>query len=118
MCAACPTPPLKQSYELRPPWEQHLRYVPHRVRNGHNIMTIFVSCHFHNYLFTKINTKKQRVVQLYILVSGAKLDHLGSDTACVSHVPLYLSSDNTICMWYLLQRRSEKEGRNTAASVV
>jgi len=27
------------------------------------------------------------VVQLYILVSGAKLDHLGSDTACVSQVP-------------------------------
>ena len=36
MCAACPTPRLNQSYELRPPWEQHLRYVPHRVRNGHN----------------------------------------------------------------------------------
>ena len=36
MCAACPTPRLNQSYELRPPWEQHLRYVPHRVHNGHN----------------------------------------------------------------------------------
>ena len=36
MCAACPTPHLNQSYELRPPWEQHLRYVPHRVRNGYN----------------------------------------------------------------------------------
>ena len=36
MCAACPTPRLNQSYELRPPWEQHLRYVPHRVRNGYN----------------------------------------------------------------------------------
>ena len=35
-CAACPTPRLNQSYELRPPWEQHLRYVPHRVRNGYN----------------------------------------------------------------------------------
>ena len=34
--AACPTPRLNQSYELRPPWEQHLRYVPHRVRNGYN----------------------------------------------------------------------------------
>ena len=38
MCAACPTPRLNQSYELRPPWEQHLRYVPHRVRNGHNTL--------------------------------------------------------------------------------
>jgi len=37
VCAACPTPRLNQSYELRPPWEQHLRYVPHRVRNGYNI---------------------------------------------------------------------------------
>ena len=35
MCAVCPTPRLNQSYELRPPWEQHLRYVPHRVRNGY-----------------------------------------------------------------------------------
>jgi len=24
--------PVLISYELRPPWEQHLRYVPHRVR--------------------------------------------------------------------------------------
>ena len=36
VCAACPTPRLNQSYELRPPWEQHLRYFPHRVRNGYN----------------------------------------------------------------------------------
>ena len=36
VCAVCPTPRLNQSYELRPPWEQHLRYVPHRVRNGYN----------------------------------------------------------------------------------
>ena len=36
VCVACPTPRLNQSYELRPPWEQHLRYVPHRVRNGYN----------------------------------------------------------------------------------
>ena len=35
-CAACPTPRLNQSYELRPPWEQHLRYVPLRVRNGYD----------------------------------------------------------------------------------
>ena len=34
--AACPTPRLNQSYELRPSWEHHLRYVPHRVRNGYN----------------------------------------------------------------------------------
>ena len=37
MRATCPTPHLNQSYELCPPWEQHLRYVPHRVRNGYNI---------------------------------------------------------------------------------
>ena len=37
VCATCPTPRLNQSYELRPPWEQHLRSVPHRVRNGYNI---------------------------------------------------------------------------------
>ena len=36
MCAACPTPRLNQSYELRPPWEQHLRYVRYRVQNGYN----------------------------------------------------------------------------------
>jgi len=36
VCATCPTPRLNQSYELRPLWEQHLRYVPHRVRNGYN----------------------------------------------------------------------------------
>jgi len=40
MCAACPTPRLNESYELRPPWEQHLRYVPHRVHNGYNTRTI------------------------------------------------------------------------------
>jgi len=34
--AACPTPRLNQSYELRSPWEQHLGYIPHRVRNGYN----------------------------------------------------------------------------------
>jgi len=38
VCAACPTPRLNQSYVLRPPWEQHLRYVPHRVRNGYNTL--------------------------------------------------------------------------------
>ena len=36
VCAACPTPRLNQSYELRPSWEQHPRYVPHRVSNGYN----------------------------------------------------------------------------------
>ena len=36
MCAPCPTPRLNQSYKLRPPWEQHLIHVPHRVRNGYN----------------------------------------------------------------------------------
>jgi len=36
VCAACPTHRLNQSYELRPPWVQHLRYVPHRVRDGYN----------------------------------------------------------------------------------
>jgi hypothetical protein len=36
VCAACPTPRLNQSYELHPPWEQQLRYVPHRIRNGYN----------------------------------------------------------------------------------
>jgi len=39
VCAACLTPRLNQSYELRPPWEQHLRYVPHRVHNGYNRST-------------------------------------------------------------------------------
>jgi hypothetical protein len=38
VCAACPTPRLNQSYELLPPWEQHLRYVPHRVCNGYNTL--------------------------------------------------------------------------------
>ena len=36
VCVACPPPHLKQSYKLRPPWEQHLRYVPHWARNGYN----------------------------------------------------------------------------------
>ena len=35
-CAACPTPRLNLSPELRPSWKQHLRYVPYRVRNGYN----------------------------------------------------------------------------------
>jgi len=44
VCAACPTPRLNKSYELRPPWGQYLRYVPHRVRNGYNsrVPTVFV----------------------------------------------------------------------------
>ena len=28
-------PVLTRVTELRPPWEEHLRYVPHRVRNGY-----------------------------------------------------------------------------------
>ena len=36
VCAACPTPRLNLSSQLRPSWEQHTRYVPHRVRNGYN----------------------------------------------------------------------------------
>ena len=40
VCAACTTPRLNQSYELRPPWEQHLRYVPQRVRNGYNMTSV------------------------------------------------------------------------------
>ena len=42
VCAACPTPSLNQSYELRPTWEQHLRYVPHRVRNGYNTVAQYI----------------------------------------------------------------------------
>jgi len=33
---AYPTPRLNLSSELRPFWEQHPRYVPHRVREGYN----------------------------------------------------------------------------------
>ena len=47
VCAACPTPRLNQSYVLRPPWEQHLRYVPHRVRNGYNrryVVVFLIPC--------------------------------------------------------------------------
>ena len=40
MCAACPTPRLNLCSELRPYWEQHPRYVPHRVRNGYNIVSL------------------------------------------------------------------------------
>ena len=36
VCAACPTPRLNLSSELRPSWEQYPRYVPHRVRAGYN----------------------------------------------------------------------------------
>ena len=36
VCAACPTPLLNLSFELRPSWKQHPRYVPHRVRAGYN----------------------------------------------------------------------------------
>jgi len=36
VCAACPTPRLNLSSELRPSWEQHPRYVPHRVHAGYN----------------------------------------------------------------------------------
>ena len=36
VCAACPTPCLNLSSELRPSWEQYPRYIPHRVRNGYN----------------------------------------------------------------------------------
>ena len=43
VCAACPTPRLNLSSELRPSWEQHPRYVPHRVRNEYNISTRLVS---------------------------------------------------------------------------
>jgi hypothetical protein len=46
VCAACPTPRHNQSYELRPPWEQHLRYVPHRVRNGYNWKKQGVEVHY------------------------------------------------------------------------
>jgi len=42
VCAACPTPHLNQSYELHPPWEQHLRYVPHRIRNRYNTWTVII----------------------------------------------------------------------------
>jgi len=34
--AACLSPRLNLSSELRPSWEQHPRYVPHRVRNRYN----------------------------------------------------------------------------------
>jgi len=36
VCAACPTLRLNLSSELSPSWEQHPRYVPHRVRYGYN----------------------------------------------------------------------------------
>jgi len=53
VCAACPTPRLNQGYELRPPWEQHLRYVPHRVRNGYNSPQFNDFCHFTTQTFFK-----------------------------------------------------------------
>ena len=43
VCAACPSPSLNQSYDLRPPWEQHPRYVPHRVRNGYKCSLWFMA---------------------------------------------------------------------------
>jgi len=51
VCAACPNPRLNQSYELRPPWEQHLRYVPHRVRNGYKKCTALNLVHFTGTLY-------------------------------------------------------------------
>jgi len=36
VCADCLISRFNQSYELCSPWEQHLRYVPHWVRNGYN----------------------------------------------------------------------------------
>ena len=50
MRAARTTPRLNQSYELRPPWEQHLRYVPHWVRNGYNN----VVCNFDMFMFSYV----------------------------------------------------------------
>jgi hypothetical protein len=60
VCAACPTPRLNRSYELRPPWEQHLRYIPHRVRNGYKststptyaLMLCCLNEHKHKVTFT------------------------------------------------------------------
>jgi len=38
VCAACPTVRLNLSYKLCPSWEQHPRYVSHRVHNRYRIM--------------------------------------------------------------------------------
>jgi len=58
VCAACPTPRLNESYELRPPWEQHLRYVPHRVRNGYNsYVTLILETS------SLLQNKKKRIVR-------------------------------------------------------
>jgi len=56
VCAACPTPRLNQSYELRPPWEQRLRYVPHWVRNGYNSL-------YTKYTFTHVYVHSNTVRQ-------------------------------------------------------
>jgi len=46
-CAACPNPRLNLSSELRHSWEQHLRYVPHRMRNGYKRERSSILCNTH-----------------------------------------------------------------------
>jgi len=41
VCAACWTPRLNLSSELRPSWKKYPRYVPHRVRTGYSTATIW-----------------------------------------------------------------------------
>ena len=67
VCAACPTPRLNQSYELLPPREQHLRYVPHRVRNGCNTCGLVFTCHRVSYhgSFRKQNFQCRRGNAVY-----------------------------------------------------
>ena len=88
VCAACPTPRLNQSYELRPPWEQHLRYVPHRVRNGYNKskeLLRFVDLHPNImiiFFFTNLMHK--------FLI----LKHLLYPSTCFEHYCAHLQEDN------------------------
>jgi len=76
VCATCPTPRLNQSYELRPPWERHLRYVPHRVRNGYNnICTdeeqLIYCCHWKlSFNIRQVSTTRKISVKISKFSSG------------------------------------------------
>ena len=98
--AACPTPRLDRSYELRPPWERHLRYVPHRVRNGYNV--IFVLNKNRRKEFLLVSFEDFEVVQLRVFLVGCRTlslgvhcpvfhDHLMASSSRVGH-----SASNTL----------------------
>ena len=75
VCAACPTPRLNLSSEIRPSWEQHPRYVSHWVRNRcKNIVGFTCPCPHYIQSILQLNKKNDDIKTSWEIIWSISYD--------------------------------------------